>query len=43
MNSIFTESVYKYDTVAGRLRELSFLNSGIKIHFEDEREQDENG
>ena len=41
--SIFTESVYKYDTVAGRLRELSFLNAGIKIHFEDEREQDEEG
>ncbi|MEQ8582312.1 MAG: DNA topoisomerase (ATP-hydrolyzing) subunit B [Marinoscillum sp.] len=42
-NSIFTHSEYKYDTVASRLRELSFLNSGIKLNLVDHREQDENG
>ncbi|MFT4740905.1 MAG: DNA gyrase subunit B, partial [Marivirga sp.] len=42
-NTIFTESVYKYDTVATRLRELSFLNAGIKITLTDHRELDENG
>ena len=42
-DTIFTESVYKYDTVAGRLRELSFLNKGIKITLKDVREKDNNG
>ena len=41
--SIFTSGVYNYDTVAGRLRELSYLNAGITIHLEDKREQDEEG
>jgi DNA gyrase subunit B len=41
--SIFTATEYKYETVASRLRELSFLNAGIKIHLVDHREQDENG
>ena len=40
---------YRYDTLAARLRELAFLNKGIKITLTDEREevdefvQDENG
>jgi DNA gyrase subunit B len=42
-DSIFTESVYKFDTVATRLRELAFLNPGITITLEDERETDEKG
>jgi len=42
-DSIFTETVYKYETVANRLRELSFLNKGITIFFVDKRELDENG
>lgn len=37
-NTIFTVSEYNYDTVASRLRELSFLNPGIKIHLTDTRE-----
>ncbi|MCP4521439.1 MAG: DNA topoisomerase (ATP-hydrolyzing) subunit B [Cytophagales bacterium] len=41
--TIFTESVYRYETIANRLRELSYLNKGITIHLEDERAQDENG
>ncbi|QJW89001.1 DNA topoisomerase (ATP-hydrolyzing) subunit B [Spirosoma taeanense] len=41
--SIFTETVYKYDTVAGRLRELSYLNKGIHIFLNDLRELDEAG
>ncbi len=40
---IFTVLEYNYETVASRLRELSFLNAGIKITLEDEREQDEEG
>lgn len=42
-SSIFTVSEYVYDTVASRLRELSFLNSGIRLYLEDEREQHEDG
>ena len=42
--SIFKESVdYNYDTLANRLRELAFLNKGIKISLEDCRTKDENG
>lgn len=42
-DSIFTESVYKFDTVAGRLRELAYLNRGIKLIFKDLRELDDDG
>ena len=34
---IFTETVYHYDTLSGRLRELAFLNSGLRIHLTDAR------
>jgi DNA gyrase subunit B len=40
---IFTVHDYNYETVASRLRELSFLNPGIKIQLEDVREKDEKG
>ena len=37
---IFTETLeYDYDTLAIRLRELAFLNRGIKITIKDEREE----
>lgn len=39
---IFTESVvYNYETVKTRLRELSFLNKGLKIYLKDERSGEE--
>ena len=41
--TIFNVSEYNYDTIASRLRELSFLNAGIKIHLTDLREKDEDG
>ncbi|MGF7216124.1 DNA gyrase subunit B [Spirosoma lacussanchae] len=41
--TIFTETVYKYDTVASRLRELAYLNKGIHIFLNDLRELDEAG
>jgi DNA gyrase subunit B len=41
---IFQQSLeYSYDTLASRMRELSFLNKGITIYFTDKREKDENG
>ncbi|OUJ69472.1 DNA topoisomerase (ATP-hydrolyzing) subunit B [Hymenobacter crusticola] len=39
-DTIFTESVYKYETIATRLRELAYLNKGIRITLTDRREKD---
>lgn len=40
---IFTVTEYNYETIATRLRELAFLNPGIRITLTDLRERDENG
>lgn len=41
---IFTTTTYKYDIVATRMRELAFLNAGIRITLRDMRPQlDESG
>lgn len=41
--SIFTTTVYSYEILAARLRELAYLNKGIRIEIRDEREKDEEG
>ncbi|MFC3881014.1 DNA topoisomerase (ATP-hydrolyzing) subunit B [Algoriphagus namhaensis] len=41
--SIFTTTEYKYETIANRLREMSFLNAGIRIFLTDLREKEEDG
>ncbi len=41
--TIFTVTDYNYDTLAARMRELAYLNRGIRITITDERNRDENG
>ncbi len=38
-SSIFTEVLYHYDILASRMRELAYLNAGIKISLTDKREK----
>ena len=42
-DTIFTTSVYKKEILEGRLRELAYLNKGIRIVLNDLRETDEQG
>ena len=41
--SIFLTTEYKYEILSARLRELAFLNAGIKLSLIDERQKDDNG
>jgi DNA gyrase subunit B len=41
--SIFTQTVYHYDIISARLRELAYLNKGINITLTDLREKDAEG
>jgi len=42
-DTIFTTTEYKFEIISTRLRELAFLNKGIKLNITDMREVDENG
>lgn len=41
--TIFEDTEYNFDTLSSRLRELAFLNRGLKITIKDERTDKENG
>src|SRR3989344_596345 len=41
-DKIFTETIFDFNTVANRLRELAFLNPGLEIKIEDERQEPHN-
>jgi DNA gyrase subunit B len=40
---IFTETVYKYEVLANRLRELAYLNAGITLTLTDKRVPEDDG
>ena len=42
-NKIFTVTIYDYNTLANRLRDLAFLNAGITLTLTDKREVNEEG
>lgn len=42
-NTIFTTTEYNYGTLTSRIRELAFLNKGIRLTITDLREKDEKG
>lgn len=41
--TIFEDTVFSYETLTDRMRELSFLNKGVKITITDHREKDDEG
>ncbi|MEM6963552.1 MAG: DNA topoisomerase (ATP-hydrolyzing) subunit B [Bacteroidota bacterium] len=43
IEKIFETDEYKYETLAGRIRELAYLNKGLTLTLTDERKKDEAG
>lgn len=42
-DSIFIATEYNYEILSSRLRELAYLNKGVRLNISDKREKDENG
>jgi DNA gyrase subunit B len=42
-DSIFNVTEYDFDILSSRLRELAFLNKGIRLNITDERHREDNG
>lgn len=42
-DSIFIVTEYKYDTLASRLRELAYLNAGVRLSLTDKRQMKDDG
>ncbi len=42
-DSIFIVTEYNYEILSSRLRELAYLNKGVRLTITDKREKDENG
>ena len=42
-DTVFSSTEYNYDILASRLRELAYLNKGVRLNLTDKREKDENG
>ncbi len=42
-DEIFQETIYRYDILSARLRELSFLNKGIRLNITDYRNKEDDG
>ena len=42
-SEIFTETEYRYDILSARIRELAYLNKGIRLTITDERRTDDDG
>ena len=42
-DTIFTETIYKYEILANRLRELAYLNAGITLSLTDKRAKHDDG
>jgi DNA gyrase subunit B len=42
-DTVFTSVIYDMEVLSSRLRELAYLNKGIRLTITDERDEDENG
>ena len=42
-DTIFTVTEYSFDILSARLRELAYLNKGVRLKLTDKRERNENG